>query len=250
MNKLNGKTAIVTGASKGIGAAVAKALAAAGAAVVVNYSSGKDGADRTVSEIIGSGGKAIAIRADVSNAADVKRLFEETQKSFGSVDVLVNNAGVFRFGPFQEITEKEFHRHFDINVLGTILATQEALKYIPRSGGSIINISSIASANPVPNSCLYSATKGAIDTITMALAKELGPRNIRVNTVAPGLVDTEGNRDSGFVGSPAGDAGAAATPLGARFGLPQEIAPVVVFLASDDAAWLTGERISASGGLH
>ncbi len=250
MNKLTGKVAIVTGASKGIGAAVAKALAEAGAAVAVNYSSAKEGADRVVSEITSSGGKAIAIGGDVTKAGDVKRLFEETRKSFGSVDVLVNNAGVFQFAPFEEITEKEFHRHFDINVLGTILATQEALKHFPRGGGSIINISSIASENPVPKSSLYAASKGAIDTLTMALAKELGPRKIRVNTVAPGLVDTEGNRDSGFVGSADGDAGAAATPLGARFGLPNEIAPVVVFLASDDAAWLTGERISASGGLH
>jgi 3-oxoacyl-[acyl-carrier protein] reductase len=250
MNKLIGKVAIVTGASKGIGAAVATSLAEAGAAVVVNYSSGKEGADRVVSEITGSGGKAVAIGGDVSKAADVKRLFAETQKSFGSVDVLVNNAGVFKFGSVEEITEKEFHRHFDINVLGTILATQEALKYFPRGGGSIINISSIASENPVPKSSLYAASKGAIDTLTMALAKELGHRKIRVNTVAPGLVDTEGNRSSGFVGSADGDAGAAVTPLGARFGQPKEIAPVVVFLASDDAAWLTGERISASGGLH
>jgi 3-oxoacyl-[acyl-carrier protein] reductase len=250
MNKLTGKVAIVTGASKGIGAAIAVALAEAGAAVAVNYSSDKEGADRVISEIIGSGGKAIAIRANVTNAGEVKRMFEETQKSFGSIDVLVNNAGVFQFDPFEAITEKEFHRHFDINVLGTILATQEALKYFPRNGGSIINLSSIASENPVPNSALYAATKGAIDTLTMALAKELGPRHIRVNTVAPGLVDTEGNRDSGFVGSEGGNAGAAATPLGARFAQPKEIAPVVVFLASDDAAWLTGERISASGGLH
>jgi 3-oxoacyl-[acyl-carrier protein] reductase len=250
MNKLTGKVAIVTGASKGIGAAVAIALAEAGAAVAVNYSSGKEGADRVISEIIGNGGKAIAIRADVSRAGEVKRMFEETQKSFGSVDVLVNNAGVFRFDSFEAITEKEYRREFDINVLGTILATQEALKYFPRNGGSVINLSSIASENPVPSSALYAATKGAIDTLTMALAKELGPRNIRVNTVAPGLVDTEGNRSSGFVGSAPGDAGAAATPLGARFGLPKDIAPVIVFLASDDAAWLTGERISASGGLH
>jgi 3-oxoacyl-[acyl-carrier protein] reductase len=250
MNKLTGKVAIITGASKGIGAAVASALAAAGAAVAVNYSSDKEGAERVVSEITSEGGKAIAIQGDVSKAADVKRLFEQAKKALGTVDVLVNNAGVFQFEPFEAITETKFHRNFDINVLGTILATQEALKYFPRGGGSVINISSIASENPVPNSALYSATKGAIDTLTMALAKELGPRNIRVNTVAPGLVDTEGNRASGFVGSPVGDAGAAATPLGGRFGLPREIAPVVVFLASDDAAWLTGERISASGGLH
>ncbi len=250
MNKLTGKVAIVTGASKGIGAAVAKGLAEAGAAVAVNYSAGKEGAERTVSEITNSGGKAIAIQADVSRAADVKRMFEETKEALGPVDVLVNNAGVFQFDPLEAITEKEFHREFDINVLGMILVTQEALKYFPRTGGSIINISSITSANPVPNSALYSGTKGAIDSISMALAKELGPRNIRVNIVAPGLVDTEGNRGSGFVGSAAGNAGAAATPLAARFGKPEEIAPVIVFLASDDAAWLTGERISASGGLH
>src|SRR6266852_9567078 len=234
----------------GIGAAIAIALAEAGAAVAVNYSSGKEGADRVISKIIGGGGRAIAIRADVSRAGEVKRMFEETQKSFGSIDVLVNNAGVFHFYPFEAITEKEFRREFDINVLGAILATQEALKYFPKHGGSVINISSIASENPVPSSALYTATKGAIDTLTMALAKELGPRNIRVNVVAPGLVDTEGNRDSGFVGSEAGNAGASATPLGARFGKPEEIAPVIVFLASDGAAWLTGERINASGGLH
>ena len=250
MKQLTGKVAVVTGASKGIGAAVAKQLAEAGAAVAVNYSADKEGAERTVLEIARKGGKAVAIQADVSKAAHVKRLFEETKQAFGSVNVLVNNAGVFQFEPLQDITEKEFHREFDTNVLGTILTIQEALKYFPRTGGSVVNISSIASENPVPNSSLYSATKGAIDTITMALSKELGPRNIRVNAVAPGLVDTEGNRSSGFVGSPAGDAGATATPLGARFGLPHEIAPVVVFLASDDAAWITGERISASGGLH
>jgi 3-oxoacyl-[acyl-carrier protein] reductase len=210
MRKLAGKVAIVTGASKGIGAAAAKALAAEGAAVVVNYSS----------------------------------------KTFGSIDVLVNNAGVFKFEPLEAITEEEFHREFDTNVLGPILTIQEALKHFSPNGGSIINMSSIASKNPVPDSTLYSATKGAVDTLTMALAKELGPRNIRVNIVAPGLVDTEGNRESGFVGSAAGKAGAAATPLAARFGKPEEIAPVIVFLASDDAAWLTGERISASGGLH
>jgi 3-oxoacyl-[acyl-carrier protein] reductase len=177
-------------------------------------------------------------------------LFEETRKSFGAVDVLVNNAGIFQFDAIEAVTEEKFHRHFNINVLGTFLATQEAIKYFPPTGGSIINLSSIASQTPVPNSSLYASTKSAIVTLTMALSKELGPRNIRVNAVAPGLVDTEGNRTSGFVESAAGNAGAASTPLGGRFGRPADIAPVVVFLASDDSAWLTGERISASGGLH
>jgi 3-oxoacyl-[acyl-carrier protein] reductase len=250
MNRLTGKVAIVTGASKGIGAASAKALAAEGAAVAVNYSSGHEAAEWVVSQIRSQGGKAIAIQGDVSKAPDVQRVFAETKGAFGSIDVVVNNAGVFQFAALEEITEKEFHREFEINVLGMILVTQEALKYFPSSGGSVINLSSITSANPVPNSALYSGTKGAIDSISMALAKELGPRNIRVNIVAPGLVDTEGNRDSGFVGSAAGNSGAVATPLAARFGKPEEIAPVIVFLASEDAAWLTGERISASGGLH
>jgi 3-oxoacyl-[acyl-carrier protein] reductase len=250
MSKLTGKVAIVTGASKGIGAALAKGLAAAGAAVAVNYAADKAGAERTVSEITSHNGKAIAIQADVSKAADVKRMFEQTKNVFGSVDVLVNNAGVFQFEPFEAITEKEFHREFDTNVLGPILALQEALKHFPASGGSIINISSIASANPVPNSSLYSATNGAIDTLTMALAKELGPRNIRVNAVAPGHTETEGTRRIGLVGSEQAQQLVSATPLGGRFGQPEDIAPVVVFLASDDAAWLTGERISASGGVR
>jgi len=250
MKKLTGKVAIVTGASKGIGAALAKGLAAAGAAVAVNYSADKEGAERTVAEITSNGGKAIAIQADVSRAAEVQRLFAATQKAFGSVDVLVNNAGVFQFGPFEDITEKEFHREFDTNVLGPILTIQEALKHFPASGGSIINISSIASENPVPHSALYATTKGAVDTLTLALAKELGLRNIRVNTVAPGHTDTEGTRRIGLVGSEHGQQTVAATPLGGRFGKPEDIAPVVVFLASDEAAWLTGERIRASGGVH
>ena len=248
MSNLRGKVAIVTGASKGIGAAIAKGLAESGAAVAVNYASDKDGADRAVAAIRARGGKAVAIQADMSRAADVKRLFEQTRAALGTPNVLVNNAGTYKFGPIADITEAEFHRHFDTNVLGPMLAIQEALNYFPAEGGSIVNISSIASESPVPNSSLYAATKGALDTLTRALAKELGPRKIRINAVAPGYTDTEGNR--GFVDSAEGEALVATTPLGGRFGRPEEIAPTVVFLASDDAAWLTGERINASGGVH
>jgi 3-oxoacyl-[acyl-carrier protein] reductase len=214
----------------------------------VNYASDKAGAEGTVAEIEAKRGKAIAIKADMSQSTQVRQLFEETRKTLGIPSVLVNNAGVFEFGPIEEVTEANFHRHFNINVLGTMLAVQEAVKHFPAEGGSIVNISSIASESPVPNSSLYAASKGAIDTLTLALAQELGPRKIRVNAVAPGYTDTEGNQ--GFVSSAAGAAMVAATPLGARFGRPEEIAPAVIFLASDDAAWLTGERINASGGVH
>ncbi len=250
MNSLRGKAAIVTGASKGIGAAIAKGLAEAGAAVAVNYASDKEGAGRVVAEIAARGGKAVAIRADMSKPTDVERLFEESKRALGAPNVLVNNAGIYEFGPVETITEGQFRRHFDINVLGTMLAIQQAIKHFPKEGGSIVNISSIASESPVPNSSLYAASKGAIDTLTLALAKELGPRKIRVNAVAPGYTDTEGNQRIGFVDSAAAEALVAATPLGARFGQPEEIAPAVVFLASDDAAWLTGERLNASGGVH
>ena len=250
MNSLKGKVAIVTGASKGIGAAIAKALAGAGAKVAVNYASDKAGADRVVEEIEAKGGQAVAIRADMSKSAEVQDLFEQARQALGAPNVLVNNAGVFNFAPVENMTEADFHRHFDVNVLGTLLAVQQAIKHFPSEGGSIVNISSIASKSPVPNSALYAASKGAVDTLTLALAKELGPRKIRVNAVAPGYTDTEGNQKIGFVGSAAGESMVAATPLGPRFGQPEEIAPAVVFLASDDAAWLTGERLNASGGVR
>jgi len=247
MNELTGKVAVVTGASKGIGAAIPKGLAAAGAAVVVNYASSKEGAEHVVAEITGKGGKAIAVHGNVSEAKDVQFLFQETKKAFGSLDVLVNNAGVYAFGTLEAVTETEFHREFNINVLGTILATQEALKYFGPAGGSVINLSSVVSENPIPNSVVYSATKGAVDTITRGLAKELGGRKIRVNAIAPGLVETEGVHQLGFVGSDFEKHTVAETPLG-RPGQPEDIARVAVFLASDNSGWLTGERITASGG--
>jgi 3-oxoacyl-[acyl-carrier protein] reductase len=248
MSELTGKVAIVTGASKGIGAGIAKSLGEAGASVVVNYASSRDGADRVVAAIKSKGGKAIAVQGDVSKAADVRRLFDETKKAFGSLDVLVNNAGVFEFDPLEKVTESEFHREFNINVLGPILAIQESLKHFGPEGGSVINISSVASTSPVPNSVVYSATKGALDTVTRGLAKELGPRKIRVNAIAPGGVETEGVHRIGLIGSDMEKNMVAATPLG-RLGQPDDIARVAVFLASDSSSWLTGERISASGGF-
>jgi len=248
-SRLTGKVAVVTGASKGIGASIAKSLAAAGANVVVNYASSREGADQVVAEIAGSGGKAIAVQGDVSKSDDVRRVFAAAKESFGALDVLVNNAGVFRFDALEAVTEDEFHREFNINVLGTLLATQEALKHFSTAGGSVINISSVVSTNPVAGSVVYSATKGAVDTITRALAKELGERNIRVNAIAPGGVETEGVHTLGIIGSDFQKDMIARTPLG-RFGQPDDIARVAVFLASDDAAWLTGERLTASGGLQ
>ena len=248
MGELTGKVAVVTGASKGIGAGIAKRFGAAGASVVVNYASSREGADKVVAEIKKGGGKAIAVKADVSKASEVKQLFDETKRAFGKLDVLVNNAGVFRFAALQDVTEDEFHREFNINVLGTLLATKEALNHFNGSG-SVINMSSVASTSPVPNSSIYSSTKGAIDTLTIGLSRELAPRKIRVNVIAPGGVETEGTHDIGMVGSDFEKQIVAGTPLG-RLGQPDDIAQVAVFLASDASAWLTGERIAASGGFR
>jgi len=246
MHDLKGKVAIVTGASKGIGAAIARQLAEAGAAVVVNYASSKAEADRIVGNILRAGGNAVAIQADVSKSADVKRLFAQTVATLGRPSILVNNAGVYRFGPLEEVTEAEFHRQFDTNVLGTILTTREAAETFDSQGGSIINLSSISSINPVPNSVVYSASKAAVDTITTALAKDLASRKIRVNAIAPGTTETEGLAVAGIEGETAKNI-AATLPMG-RLGKPDDIARVAVFLACDDSAWLTGERITVSGG--
>src|SRR5437879_256126 len=242
MNKLQNKVAIVTGASKGIGASIAKHLAAEGAAVVVNYASSKEGADRVVAEIAGNGGKAIAVQANVAKQADIERLFSETKKAFRRLDILVNNAGVYHFSPLEAVTEEHFHKQFDLNVLGLILASQEAAKHFGSAGGSIINISSLVSSMPVPNGSVYSATKAAVDAVTKSLAKELGGRNIRVNSINPGMVVTEGVQAAGFLESDLRKEVEARTPLG-RIGQPQDIAPAAVFLASTDAAWITGETL-------
>jgi 3-oxoacyl-[acyl-carrier protein] reductase len=247
MGVLDKKVAIVTGASKGIGAGIATALGAAGASVVVNYSSSKEGAERAVAEITAKGGKAIAVQGDVSKSADILRLFDETKRAFGELDILVNNAGIYQFDALEAVTEDEFHREFNTNVLGPILLIQESLKHFGKSGGNVINISSVVSDNPPPNSVIYSATKGALDTVTKVLAKELGARNIRVNTIAPGGVDTEGTRRVGIVGSDFEAQMVASTPLG-RMGQPEDIAKIAVFLASNESAWVTGHRLSAAGG--
>jgi 3-oxoacyl-[acyl-carrier protein] reductase len=247
--KLPDKVALVTGASKGIGASIAKYLAAEGAAVVVNYSSSKDGADRTVAEITQKGGKAVAIQGNVAKKSDVERLFSEADKAFGRLDILVNNAGVYEYCALDGITEEHFHKQFNLNVLGLILASQEASRRFGPEGGSVINISSIVSTLAPANASVYSATKGAVDAVTKSLAKELGPRKIRVNAIRPGMVETEGTHAGGFIGSDIQKQVLAQTPLG-RTGQPQDIATAVVFLASADAAWITGETLLIAGGYR
>ncbi len=249
MGKLKNKVAVVTGASKGIGADIAKGLAAEGAAVVVNYSSSKEGAERVVAEIKANNGKAVAVQADVAKEADVKRLFDETAKAFGQVDILVNNAGIYQFAPLDEITEEQFHRMFNTNVLGLLLATREAARHFNGGGGSVINVGSAVTELHPPTSAVYTATKGAVDAVTRVLANELGPRKVRVNSINPGVVNTEGTQTAGIMGSDFETNAVAKTPLG-RYAEPQDITPVAVFLASDDSRWLTGETIVASGGLR
>jgi 3-oxoacyl-[acyl-carrier protein] reductase len=247
MSKLTGKVAVVTGASKGIGAGIARALAAEGASVVVNYASSKEGAETVVAAIHKAGGKAVAVQGDVSKAADAQGIIDAAIKNYGRLDILVNNSGVYEFAPIEAITEEHFHRQFNINVLGLLLTTQAAVKHLGE-GGSIINISSAIVRLKPPGTAVYSATKGALDMITSVLSKELGARKIRVNSINPGLVETEGTQTAGFLGSDMEKAMVAQTPLG-RLGQPSDIASVAVFLASDDSAWLTGELQFASGGL-
>ncbi|NKM72229.1 glucose 1-dehydrogenase [Rhizobium laguerreae] len=248
MAKLTGKVAVVTGASKGIGAAIAKALAAEGAQVVVNYASSKAGADAVVAAISAAGGKAIAVQGDVSKAAEAQGLVDAAVKEFGKLDVLVNNSGVYEFAPIGEVTEEQYRRMFDVNVLGVLLTTQAAAKHLGE-GGSIINISSVVTSLGLPASAVYTGTKGAVEGINSVLAKELGPRKIRVNAILPGMVETEGAHSAGVIGSDFEQTMVAQTPLG-RIGQPDDIASVAVFLASDDARWLTGERLAASGGFR
>ncbi len=249
MGKLQNKVAVVTGASKGIGAEIAKQLAAEGAAVVVNYSSSKEGAERVVGQITGKGGKAIAVQASIAKQEEIEQLFSEAKKAFGKIDILVNNAGIYEFSPIEGITDEHFYKHFDLNVLGLIHASKEAAKYFGAEGGTIINISSLASTFAVPNSSVYSATKGAVDTITRTLAKELGPRKIRVNAINPGMVETEGVRAGGFNEGELRQQIEAMTPLG-RIGQPEDIAPAAVFFASNDSSWITGETLVIAGGLR
>jgi 3-oxoacyl-[acyl-carrier protein] reductase len=247
--KLAGKVAVVTGASKGIGADIARHFAAEGAAVVVNYSSSKEGADHVVDEITKRGGKAVAVQANVAKKADVERLFSSAKKAFGKIDILVNNAGVYEFAPLEDITEEHFRKHFDVNVLGLLLATREVVKQFDSTGGSIINISSAVTSLTPATTSVYTATKGAVDAITRTLAKELGPRNIRVNAINPGMVETEGVIAAGFNEGEFRQGVEAQTPLG-RIGQPHDIAPAAVFLASSDSQWITGETLRVAGGLR
>lgn len=249
MKKLASKVAVVTGASKGIGAGIAKQLAAEGASVVVNYASAREGAEQTVAEILTNGGQAIAVQGDVANPSDVDRLFKEIAKAFGKADILVNNAGVYKFGGIEDINEDDFHRQFNINVLGLLLATQGAVKQFGEKGGSIINIGSAVTAITPPGSAIYTATKAAVDSITQVLSKELGVKRIRVNSINPGMVETEGAHAAGFIGSDFHKNAEQMAPLG-RIGQPMDIAPIAVFLASDESGWLTGETLVASGGIR
>jgi 3-oxoacyl-[acyl-carrier protein] reductase len=249
VKKLDGKIAVVTGASKGIGAAIAKHLAAEGASVVVNYASSKTGADKVVAEITTAGGKAVAVQADVAKQADIDRLFAETKQAFGPTDILVNNAGVYEFSPLEQITEEHFHKQFNLNVLGLLLTTRAAVKQFDSTGGSIINISSVVGLNPLPNAAVYSATKAAVDAVTKSLAKELGPKQIRVNSINPGMIETEGAHGAGIIGSDFQKQAESQTPLG-RIGQPQDVATVAAFLASADSRWITGETLTTAGGYR
>lgn len=248
MSKLKGKVAVVTGASKGIGAAIAKSLAGEGASIVVNYASSRTGADTVVADITATGGKAVAVGGDVSKANEAQGIIDAAIKNYGRLDILVNNSGVYEFAPLEAITENQFHRLFNVNVLGLLLTTQAAAKHITE-GGSIINIGSAVSSLTPPGSAVYTATKGAVDVITGVLSKELAPKKVRVNSINPGMVETEGTHTAGFIGSDFERGLVAQTPLG-RLGQPRDIATVAVFLASDDSAWLTGEHLHASGGIN
>jgi 3-oxoacyl-[acyl-carrier protein] reductase len=249
--RLTGKVAVVTGASKGIGAAIALHLAAEGAAVVVNYSSSKEGADRVVTEITGKGGRALAVQANMAKQADIRRLFTEAKKAFGRLDILVNNAGIYEFAPLEEVTPEHFHKLFDLNVLGLLLATQEAVKHFGPEGGAVINTSSVVATSAPPTTSVYSATKAAVDAVTRSLAKELGPRQIRVNSINPGVVETEGTTSAGITADESDfrKQFEAQAPLG-RIGQPQDIGPAVVFLASDESSWITGETLYIAGGFR